>query len=125
MQSTNATHSNILTPVCLEKRDRVPTQRLTIDGHNGKNYSNATANAHDEEVEELQAPELQVPFGLGGIGPQQPAIRRATKRMMYKEIKKLHKKVKFLEELIDSIFAADGVLAAMEANDNVVNVNPL
>ena len=112
MQSTNSTHSNILTPVCIEKRDRVPTRRLTIDNHIGQNYSVAEANDREEEVEELLAPELQVPFGLGGIGPQQPIIRRATKRMMVTEIKRLQKKVQFLEGLIDSIFAADGVLGA-------------
>ena len=118
MQATNSTHANILTPVCLEKRDRVPTRRLTIDNHVGQNYSIAEANDREEEVEELLAPEHQVPFGLGGIGPQQPVIRRATKRMMVKEIKRLQKKVKFLEGLIDSIFAADGVLGA-------VNVDPV
>ena len=112
MQSTNSTHSNVPTPVCLEKRDRVPTKRLTIDGNEGQNYTQAEANARENEVEELLAPELQVPFGLGGIGPQQPLIRRATKRMMVTEIKRLQKRVKFLEELIDGVFAADGVLAA-------------
>ena len=112
MQSTNATHSNILTPVCIEKRDRVPTKRLTIDNHLGQNYSVAESNDREEEVEELLAPEHLVPFGLGGIGPQQPTVRRATKRMMVNEIKRLQKKVKFLEELIDTIFAVDGVLGA-------------
>ena len=118
MQSANATHANILTPVCLEKRDRVPTRRLTIDNHEGQNYSIAEANDREEEVEELLAPEHLVPFGLGGIGPQQPIVRRATKRMMVAEIKRLQKKVKFLEGLIDTIFAADGVLAA-------TNVDPI
>ena len=91
MQSTNATNSNILTPVCLEKRDRVPTRRLTIDNHEGENYSQAEANSRQEEVEELLAPEHLVPFGLGGIGPQQPIVRRATKRMMFTERKRLQK----------------------------------
>ena len=103
MQSTNATHSNILTPVCLEKRDRVPTRRLTIDNHDGQMYSQAEANARDEEVEELLAPEHQVPFGLGGIGPQLPVHRRATKRMLVHIIRRLQKKVKLLEELVDDI----------------------
>ena len=112
MQATNSTHSNVLTPVCLEKRDRVPTRRLTIDNHIGQNYIVAEANDREEEIEELLAPEHLVPFGLGGIGIQQPIVRRATKRMMVTEIKRLQKKVKFLEGLIDTIFAADGVLGA-------------
>ena len=91
MQSTNATHSNILTPVCLENRDRIPTRRLTIDDHNGQIYSHAEANSREEEVEKQLAPEHLVPFGLGGIGPQQPIVRRATKRMMFTEIKRLQK----------------------------------
>ena len=53
-----------------------------------------------------------MPFGFGGIGPQQPTARRATKRRMINEIKRLQKKVKFLEELIDTIFAVDGILGA-------------
>ena len=69
MQSTNATHSYILTPVCLEKRNRVPTRRLTIDGNKGQNYTQAESNSREEEVEELLALEHLVPFGLGGIGP--------------------------------------------------------
>ena len=92
MQATNSTHSNILTPVCIEKRDRVPTKRLTIDNHDGQMYSLAEANARDEEVEELLAPENQVPFGLGGIGPQLPVHRRATKRMLVHIIRRLQKK---------------------------------
>ena len=100
MQSANATHANILTPVCLEKRDRVPTRRLTIDNHEAQNYSIAEANAHDEEVEELLAPENQVPFGLGGIGPQQPLHRRATKRMLVHIIRRLQKRVKLLQEQV-------------------------
>ena len=87
--STNATHSNVLAPVCLEKRDRVPTKRLTIDNHDGQHYQHVEANSREEEVEELLAPEQQVPFGLGGIGPQQQIHRRATKRIMVNEIKRL------------------------------------
>ena len=69
-------------------------------------------------MDELLAPEHLVPFGLGGIGPQQPIVRRATKRMMVTEIKRLQKRVKFLEDLVDGIFAADGVLTA-------TNVEPI
>ena len=103
MQSANATHSNVLTPVCLEKRDRIPTRRLTIDTTSGMHYTHAEANAHDEEVEELLAPEHQVPFGFGGIGPQLPLHRQATKRMMITEINRLQKRVKFLEELVNDL----------------------
>ena len=51
MQTNNATHANVLTPVCLENRDRFPTRRLTNHGHEGKVYSQAEANARKEEVE--------------------------------------------------------------------------
>ena len=102
------------------KKDRVPTRRLTVDGNEGQNYSQAESNLREEEVEELLAPKHLLPFGLGGIGPQLPLYRRAAKRMMVTKIIRLQKRVKFVEELVDEIFAADGVLAA---NDNVGNVD--
>ena len=121
MQATNSTHSIILTPVTLRKeiesllgdlpltamRARIIFRRKPILG---------------EEVEELLSPELNDPFGFGGISPQQPLYRRASKRMMVTEVKRLQKIVKLLDELVYEIFAADGVLAVPD--DNVVNVEP-
>ena len=69
-------------------------------------------------MEELLAQEHQVQVGFGWIGPQQPFYRRAIKRMMFTEIKTLQKGVRFLEELVDGIFAADGAFA-------VTNVGPV
>ena len=43
-------------------------------------YYQEEANARDNEVEELIAPEYQVPFGLAGIGQRLPIYLRATKR---------------------------------------------
>ena len=89
MQVTNSTHANVLTPVCLEKWDRDPPRRLTIDAHKGQHYVHAVLNAREDEVEELPSPEKQVPFGLGGIGHQLPTHRRATKRGLVHFIKRL------------------------------------
>ena len=101
--TVNISHSNPLTSVCLEKRGRIPTQRLTIDNHEGQMYYQGEANAREVEVEELLAPENQVFFGLEGIGPRLPIHRRASERMLIHIICRLQKLVKFLEELIYDI----------------------
>ena len=93
--SVNSTHSNPLTPVCLERRGRVPTMRLTIDSPNDVHYSQAEANPHDEVVDALQAEENRVPY----IPPRQKNVRE-----LQREIKQLKKRIKFLEEfLVDTL----------------------
>ena len=90
MQATNTTHAHVLSPVCLEKRDRVPTRHLTIDKYDRQHYAHAEANAKEEEMEELLAPEQQVSFGLSGFGSQLPTHRRATKRILVHFINNAH-----------------------------------
>ena len=89
--STNQTHSNPLTPVCLEKRGRIPTKRLTIASHDTANYTAEEANDREEEVEAILAEENQVPY--------EPRLPVSRKRLIQLLIR-MDKRVKFLEEFI-------------------------
>ena len=89
--SANATHSNPPTPVCLEKRGRIPTMRLTNDSHNTANYTAEEANDREAEVAQLLAEENQVPY--------QPHLPVSRKRLIQLLIR-IDKRVKFLEEFI-------------------------
>ena len=94
--SANQTHSNPQTPVCLEKRGRIPTMRLTIDSNNTTHYSSSEADPHDDEVEELLHQEHQVPY--------LPAAQ-ASRQQLYQYIRKCHKRIRFLETFISESLA--------------------
>ena len=89
--SVNETHSNPQTPVCLERRGRIPTRRLTIASHDTANYTAEEANAREEEVAQLLAEDNQVPY--------QPHLPVSRKRLIQLLIR-MDKRVKYLEEFI-------------------------
>ena len=89
--STNATHSNPQTPVCLERRGRIPTRRLTIASHDTANYTAEEANDREAEVEAILAEDLQVPY--------QPRLPVSRKRLIQLFIR-MDKRVQYLEDFI-------------------------
>ena len=60
--SVNSTHANPQAPVCLERRGRIPTIRLTIASNNTANYTQEEANDREAEVAALLAEDNMVPY---------------------------------------------------------------
>ena len=89
--SINETHANPQTPVCLERRGRVPTMRLTIASNNTSHYSHEEADDREEEVEALLAEEHRLPY--------QPRLPVSRKRLIQLLIR-MDKRVRYLEDFI-------------------------
>ena len=89
--NVDATHSNPQTPVCLERRGRIPTRRLIIASHDTANYTAEEANDREAEVEAILAEDLQVPY--------QPRLPVSRKRLIQLLIR-MDKRVKYLEDFI-------------------------